>query len=707
MILQVPIYLGLILATTISQSAIAADPKNRHNLFDPIYAYDDIDAHTVSASLPAVSSNQNVASTSSRLPSTTTPRQQPLKPPALLNRDDGFDDKPLRRVPLVKIQSLDGTNSQSRASSTRSLITSTVQTSPTTHGQEPRESFKFKRQEQEPARHWSALDNYYQKLRQLSASNGNGQQQQQQNQEQQSQVYQPLYQIIQQQSQQDPNDLLNAYRPLSSNSPYTLTSNGNGVIYTNVNSNSNSKNPTAFMLPIITSNPSSGNSNPSQSVILPSIEPDFGRTVYGQMAPGISRTGGIGSGGILVNPNQEQKLIWVQPQEGVKSTSVSATPNWQVSNYNNFNTQQRESVPFGSSTADGRVKYLEWRKLPELLLIQQQQQRVKHQQETFGAWYDLQRSRELLQEEAFCGPRNYVNFQVVKTPNQSLVSYSGLKFQLDSSVPINSVSNQLDVPVTLSAGEYPSHMGIYNNSSPSDDNFLCSATYVHEQFALTLASCLKSIVDYKKIVVRANEWNLNKNSTSSNNVTVTRDIEQVHFFPKYRPDSLEHNLALIKFTKPIDYLEHPYICPACQIQTRSSLKTSSCWAPVRNTTITEYFDAEGEGELKDKKSVSMIELPIKLIANDDNECFKQTKIEFFNFQHPNYICSANFRTSQWRARLNQTDYFGSGIYCNEAGNLNLVSILHPIQSNSSSAYGYLDLSYYKPWMRNVINGRSF
>lgn len=188
---------------------------------------------------------------------------------------------------------------------------------------------------------------------------------------------------------------------------------------------------------------------------------------------------------------------------------------------------------------------------------------------------------------------------------------------------------------------------------------------------------------------------------------ITRQVEQIHLFPKYTSDLVEHNLALMRFSEPVEYLKLPHICPACQMHSRTSIEANSCWSPVRSITTKDYFDPDGEGETKERKIFSMVELPIWLIANDDAECYRRTKIEFFNFQYPNYICSADYRLSNWRSKLNEPDYFGSGIYCNEAGYLSLVSILHPIHANSSSAFGYLDLSYYKPWVRNVISGRNF
>lgn len=722
-------------------------PSSRHNLFDPIYAFDDIDAHTVKVDND--NNQQPVAASTTRSTSsqttTTTNRQQQQFGDKLLKTTPSILQNPTtingERTSTTQFKSLPteiqrnkkeiaGSSAQHRA-----LILPTFGSSARlaesrsakliNNNQEPDGTLQpsFRQQQQEQPAHWSALENYYQKLRLMSSVPK--QQQQQQQPLPQTVDYQPIYQLLQ---QQEAEDSLSGFRqPVQTqNPPYLSTIN-------NLNNNAyvmSVKSPSPFLLPISANQGSQSQSINSVNVggLLPNVDTDYQSysSPQKQYAPGVSRSTQligqqqpiIGAGSILqdrytqeqiqlANNNQQQlRNQWYQSQLASGGRElILASPQGQQSVLN-INNNNNQPILVNSGELDGRVRYLEWRKLPELLLIQQQQQRAKHQQETFGPWYDHQRSKELLLEEAYCGPRNYLNFNLATltpaTKSSARIQYSPLSKQLLQD------NQSLDVPITLNAGEYPSHMGIYNGSRPNDDNFLCSATWIHEQYALTLASCFKNIRDPTKLVVRAGEWLLNLNTTNDKQkAMLIREIEQIHLFPKYRNDSLEHNLAIIKFTKPIEFLDTPYICPACQIQSRTSLKTSSCWAPVRNITLSEYFDAEGEGETKERKNVAMIEVPIKLIANDDNECYRQTRIEFFNFQHPNYICSADFRTSRWRARLNETEYFGSGIYCNEGGNLSLVSILHPIQSNSSSAFGYMDLSYYKPWMRNIISGRSF
>lgn len=361
--------------------------------------------------------------------------------------------------------------------------------------------------------------------------------------------------------------------------------------------------------------------------------------------------------------------------------------------------RQQERPPWTLRSPDGRVVHQEPAKLQEILEIQRQQQRFRHQQETFGSIYDSARMREQYQEEMYCRARNLVNIRLAPNNSSPTVLLNPDQLSRLSQLRIEPSSSQTqDITVQLSASEFPSHMGLYNGT-PGDDNFLCAATWIQDGFALTLATCVDSLSP-KILTARFGEWNLNRPNSS----TFSSPVKEIIIFPKYnRNHSLEHNLALLRLERPIDFLQVPYASPACQRDSRNSLqRAKSCWTPVRNITLSEYFDAEGEGETKEKKNVAMIELPVKLIADDDAECLRQSGAELFNFNHPNYICSADYRKAAWRAKLNQSDYFGSGIYCNEGGHLSLVSLLHPLGKNSTSAIGYLDLSYYRPWMRSVI-----
>lgn len=695
----------------VGQARGATDTRDRRqNNFEPIYSFDDLaDAHSVSAGNQQASESRGQRQTSRNLFS--KPQQRPLL--SLVEEDD----EPNRRVEQrVRPASETSTKRQipETFSSGPALVSPTF--GPAQSSSSAGDTVRNQRRPDEPAHHWSALENYYQKLRQ-SASRVEPP-----NYQVGSAHQLPTYQVVQQEIEEP---LVSNYKQLPPYSPYSSS------FLANV---APSKSPAAFQLPMVQSFASPASSatrlsssggqlqpvdrthsygfNPSQTVNNQQItqqlatDDDFGFSV--QHSPGISRTGGIGSGSIMIGDLSNRRTV-DESQPAIDQASLArilGTP-----------------LGGGGSQDSGKPKQLEWHKLPELLLIQQQQQRVKHQQETFGAWYDHQRSKELLQEEAYCGPRNYIKLRLAAPSSTAIARNStatgGIKTgQLSSSqlarlqlgLESGSQQSQLEVPLALGVDEYPSHMGVYNGSTPTDDNFLCGATWVNERFALTLASCLKG-TEVAKLTLRVGEWNLNRSMGSQNQrqerPLVTRSVKQVHLFPRYHNNSLEHNLALLEFARPVEYLDTSYICPACQMQSRSSLRTSLCWTPVRNITLSEYFDPEGEGETKEKKNVHMIELPVRLIANDDVECYRQTKIEFFNFQHPNYICSADFRTADWRSKLNQTEYFGSGIYCNEGGNLSLVSMLHPIYSNSSSAYGYMDLSYYKPWMRNVMSGRTY
>lgn len=650
--------------------------RQRSSLYEPIFAYDDIDAHTVSAGYQEpkeVSARNKLAA--------------PSKPVETVSR--AFPS-----TPAISSQT---------ASSTVRIVQSSLPVQQSTT--ETRVSKRTSQSQSTPQNHWSALENYYRKLGQAS----------QQQQQQQSLL--PVYQLIH--DEQD--ERLNPLKVIQSTgqAPYSTPtinqlSNGASLINPFRATLPASRNP-AFLLPL----DQIGSTAPSS---VQKVEPqDLDANVYWQAAPGISRIGGIGGSSILrsgsssnAQPQQQQSIIPYQQQQQIvqyEPQEQNLLRLYDKVQPQNYLTNLQSPTYAGGPIADSKNRFLEWRKLPELLIVQQQQQRLKHQQETFGSWYDHQRTREMLQEEVYCGPRN----QIVMSPARlaPMLVRGSTKIQYDSSALSRLQAQGWDgadesALARPGVGEYPSHIGLYNGTQPSTDNFLCSATWIHERFAITVASCLRQVTDLNSLTIRIGEWNLNKNSSQTiSRAMVTRNAKQVHLFPKYRNDSSDHNLALVEFSSPVEFLDTPYICPACQLQSRTSLRANSCWTPSRNITYVEYFDAEGDGETKERKEVSMVELPVKLIANNDQECQRQTKIELFNYQYPNYICSDDYRSSSWRAKLNQTSNFGSGIYCNEGGQLNLVSIVHPIRANTSSSLGYLDLSYYKPWIRNVISGRNF
>lgn len=549
----------------------------------------------------------------------------------------------------------------------------------------------------EPPHHWSALENYYQLLRQSAAAQSVSTRY---NPSYQQQAEPSIYQVLQQEMD-DRGNSLGSYRlrPILNNFDYQKT----------VGTSLPASQKDGFSLPALSTTVATN----KQPVSL--VDSEFGFSV-----PGASRT---------ISPVERGKILLGSTQGYTQANHHEQAPIAVNLDYptKQFQTNPPPGSAFSSPKIitdlnNGLVRYYETRKLPEYLILRQQQERARHQQELLGAWADQIRRQSygdmyLMGDDIFCGPRNYVKHHpAIPGVNDA----SSLQHNLAVLSKINTQNQLADIPISLSAGEFPSHMGVFNGTEPTDDNYLCAATWIDESFALTLASCVQG-ADSTKLSIRAGEWNLNHHSSSSNPISssnnsaiaasirpmVTERVKNITIFPKYQGKTWEHNLALIEFANPINVLEYPYIYPACQHHSRTTLRANSCWAPVRNVTKTDYFDAGGDGETKERKSAKMVEFPVNLIANDDTECLRQSRVEFFNFQHPNMICSGDTRNQDRRARLNQTEYLGAGIYCDEGGNLSLVSILHPLSPvvaglGSTSLPGFLDLSYYRPWIRNVI-----
>lgn len=733
----------LIVAGGGRQDIIAS--RRKQNFFaDPIYAFDDVDTHTVSLAatqnqdvngakpretpkpkpkpelLPVVRSfvasqknSTGSSSSSSREAAAATERQQPLNLNRATQKRSYFEDVSPTAV------SPTGESSATGVTLTKAAVSSALGSNQYALTDDLSiVSAAQQRPVVEQKHHWSGLENYYKLL-------------QQQQQQQQPQI-DAFYQISQEPAHHD-NPL--GWSGLSNRQQQMLQPVRSGPIILFPNYNVGQSLPTnkpqsSFSFPYDQSYVPSGSIKGSTHQISP--------TPHSQVPPQYSSDHTIVQANVydrdtiqvqdlnLMSAEELRRLVIKnnllskQPFEQRKYSLADGMPSILLSGGGSG------SNPSAAATGDldrrplfenGRVIHQEPTKLHEYMDIQRKKQRFRHQQETFGSIYDSQRMREQYQEDIYCRARNQVNIRLAPSSsgggatNQTTFLNSEQlsrlsQLRIDPSVVGGSVSQ--DVTVQLSAGEFPSHMGLYNGT-PGEDNFLCAATWVDDGFAITVATCVESL-NPKLLTARFGEWNLNKPNSSQSNQQQQQQrmfsspVKEIIIFPKYnKNNSLEHNLALIKFEQPINFLQVPYASPACQREPRNSFqRAKSCWAPVRNITLGEYFDADGEGETREKKNVAMIELPVKLIADDDTECLKQSGIELFNFNHPNYICSADYRRAPWRAKLNQSDYFGSGIYCNEGGNLSLVSLLHPIGKNSTTAIGYLDLSYYRPWMRSVI-----
>lgn len=262
--------------------------------------------------------------------------------------------------------------------------------------------------------------------------------------------------------------------------------------------------------------------------------------------------------------------------------------------------------------------------------------------------------------------------------------------------------NYIGVESRTKAGSFPSHVGVYQGE-PNDNNYLCAGVWVHERLVLTLASCVANRAQQnQQLQARLGEWSLTNIDTSKAvNSLIVLQVEQVIVHPGYLGGSaVDDNLALLKLVaKPNKKL--PFVSPACRLR---SISANACWAPLRKVKSEEYFDADGEGEIKERNGYRMAESPIKLVVSNEAECRKQTGVEHYNYQFPKYICSEDCtKKLSLRAALNRTNFFGAGIYCNEGGHLSLVSILHPLQEDQASQFGYLNLSYYKAWIDKIVS----
>lgn len=793
----------LLVALLCTTSLLIEAASHRQNLLDPLYAFDDIDAHTVSAGNANLQPDTNRNSVE---PPKRNLNTRDFHRPLLLDSIDDLDKKPTG----IEFASQNNNNTTSRTSTTTSVrpASSTVHYASSSSSTSPRSkqvvgssiaasasnvdqvAKSFAGRLDEKPKHWSALENYYEKLRKAQAAP--------------SQPTATDEAILQQLlGAMEPEYPAKPFRP-----PLPVYVGKSSAVRPNIANTQNYPSPFFFPIQVLERPQPQQQQQPPVAAQQASAEPSFGlqtpherilSTSRRPWASPYAQAGPIGANPILFDsarfsgdagavktapgrmPADVQQMIsvgdsWsprndslpvqipvVQSQVSIEriddgdilrkmfanrpSIDSTSTSN---NNDNNNVFSYGTTVPvvtFGlnrplsqpARTYDRLALYRDF--------IENEKKRREHKQALLGAVYNQDQDYESALEEFYC-LKNEVNLllsphaasmlrgsNVSSDQQHRIFSSSDLLARLN----LNELARQTDVSSALMPAEYPSHMGVYNGTPPnfSDDNYLCAASWVHERFALTLASCLaqaaatnnSSLQGSNRLYVRSNEWAAKggaTNRTSSGQqrnlseeqlarTQVVRQIKAAHIFPRYAGHNNsnlagEHNLALLEFVEPIESVQLPDISPACQKHSRSSLRATSCWTPVRDVTFTEYFDPDGEGETKLKRQVQMKQVPVKLVANDENKCRELTGQDYYIYNHPNYICSNNIRQSQgkWRlVPLNQSDSFGSGIYCQENGRLSLVSLVHPVQFNNPSSNGYLDLSYYRPWIRSIIGGRSY
>lgn len=282
------------------------------------------------------------------------------------------------------------------------------------------------------------------------------------------------------------------------------------------------------------------------------------------------------------------------------------------------------------------------------------------------------------------------------------------------------------------ANEFAAHAslwrlaGAHNNDDDDSAEYLCAATLISARYALTLASCVLRHSP-QALLVQTNEFEDGRQLASAGELLASlpaaaaaaahhlQRVARVHVFPRFAgaADSQEHNLALVELAKPIRWTEDSIARPACFLRANNNAVVADsagratgddCFAITRELPSSELFDPYGDGEtrLERAKYAQLATVRVELVA-DEIECFNRTKQRHFNFKHPNFICSADFRLFRWRQKLSRPTNLGAGVYCNEPnGERVLVSIVQPVAPTSLTAYGYLDLSYYGPWLLRVL-----
>jgi hypothetical protein len=104
------------------------------------------------------------------------------------------------------------------------------------------------------------------------------------------------------------------------------------------------------------------------------------------------------------------------------------------------------------------------------------------------------------------------------------------------------------------AGEYPFVAAIYTRTNTS--TYFCGGALLNTQWVVTAAQCVYGAISFT--------IHLGSNSLSGSDPNrVTLSSSESEYFPIYNPDTLEHDVGLIKLRMPIELTD--YVQPVPQL----------------------------------------------------------------------------------------------------------------------------------------------
>jgi len=230
---------------------------------------------------------------------------------------------------------------------------------------------------------------------------------------------------------------------------------------------------------------------------------------------------------------------------------------------------------------------------------------------------------------------------------------------------------------------------LYLSDLPQDSLFVCGATLISDQWALSAAHCIKksTALDLK---VRFGEWDVHRDDEYY--PYVEKNVAQIIKHPNFYSGTLENDIVLIKLETPIQLASNPHIIPACLPNYGENFAGRKCWVAGWGKSS---FGTLGEYQSVLKK----VDLPV-IGHSSCNTILKRTKLGPSYDLHAGFMCAGGER-----GKDSCEGDGGSALVCDVNGIWKAAGLVSwGIGCGKQGLPGvYVNTGYYENWIRETIN----
>ncbi|XP_063698233.1 uncharacterized protein LOC134829167 [Culicoides brevitarsis] len=122
-------------------------------------------------------------------------------------------------------------------------------------------------------------------------------------------------------------------------------------------------------------------------------------------------------------------------------------------------------------------------------------------------------------------------------------------------------------------GEYPWQAAILKKDA-RESVYVCGGTLIDQKHILTAAHCVSQLHPHE-LRIRLGEWDVNHDVEFY--PFVERDAAQIIIHPQYYAGTLENDIAIIKFDRPVDMSQAPHIGVPCLPDPRNDFTGKRCY----------------------------------------------------------------------------------------------------------------------------------